>query len=139
MSNQNNMPARDFDLAGINVLLIEDDIPLLRSLGASLIHQGAEIATALDGKAGLQAFMRSQPDIVVTDIVMPEREGVETIMSMKAISPSTPILAISGGGRVGAEEFLSLALRLGADDALAKPFRTAELVARMKALLLKPA
>lgn len=139
MSDPNDPLARDFNLAGVNVLLIEDDISLLRSIGGSLIQLGAEVATALDGKAGLEAFMRSQPDVVVTDIVMPEREGVETIMAIKAVSPTTPILAISGGGRIGAEEFLALALRLGADDALAKPFRTAELVARMKALLLKQA
>lgn len=135
MNDPDAVTGCELTLAGVNVLLIEDDISLLRAIGGGLIRMGAEVATAMDGQAGLEAFMRSRPDIVVTDIVMPEREGVETIMAMKAVSPDTPILAISGGGRVGSDEFLALAIRLGADDALAKPFRTADLVARMRRLL----
>jgi CheY-like chemotaxis protein len=79
--------------------------------------------------------MSGQPDIVVTDIVMPEREGLETIMAIKSARPDVPILAISGGGRIGAPPFLDLARRLGADDVLAKPFRTAQLVERIAALV----
>lgn len=122
-------------LSGVSVLLIEDDMALLSGLIAQLTAEGAEVSAAADGRVGLARFMSGQPDIVVTDIVMPEREGLETIMAIKSARPDVPILAISGGGRIGATPFLDLARRLGADDVLAKPFRTAQLVERIAALV----
>ncbi len=131
--------ARDqLPLGGLSILLIEDDLALLRSLGARIADQGADIILAADGAAGLEAFNARHFDIVVTDIVMPEREGVETIMAIKRESPRTPVLAISGGGRLGGEEFLKLAKRLGADATLAKPFRSDDLLAALKRLVPEP-
>lgn len=122
-------------LKGRRILLIEDDAVLLRSLATQLTQAGSTVAVAQDGRVGLEKFKEFQPDLVITDIIMPEREGIETIVAIKAIRPDTRILAISGGGRVGAAEFLKLALSLGADAALAKPFRSGELVARAAELL----
>lgn len=121
-------------LSGVSVLLIEDDLTLLNGMIKQLTAEGAEVSAAADGRAGLARFMSHRPDIVVTDIVMPEREGLETIMAIKSDRPDVPILAISGGGRSGATPFLDLARHLGADDVLAKPFRGAQLAERIATL-----
>lgn len=117
------------------VLIIDDDPVLLKSLASWFAGAGCNVMTAADGVVGLKRFAQVRPDLVVTDIIMPDREGVETIVAMKGEDATVPIIAISGGGRIGPGEFLSLALRLGADAALAKPFRSKELLASAADLL----
>lgn len=121
------------------VLIIEDDAVLLKALAGWFAAAGCRVMTAADGRLGLTHFEQIRPDLVVTDIIMPEREGVETILAMKARDRTVPILAISGGGGLGPGEFLSLALSLGADGALAKPFRSRELLTMSENLLSKAA
>ncbi|MND65656.1 Alkaline phosphatase synthesis transcriptional regulatory protein PhoP [compost metagenome] len=131
------MPESEFP-AALNkrlVLVVEDDPLLLKNLAACFAAAGCAVMTASDGVIGLKRFEENRPDVVVTDIIMPDREGVETIMAMKARDPAVPILAISGGGRIGAGEFLSLAVGLGADAGLAKPFRSGDLLAAVADLL----
>jgi DNA-binding response OmpR family regulator len=117
------------------VLIIEDDPIMLRALGHAFQRAGCQIVGARDGEEGLARFLERTPDLVITDILMPRREGVETILAMKARAPHVKILAISGGGRLGAEEILGLASRLGADAILPKPFRSAEVLAAAHRLL----
>jgi DNA-binding response OmpR family regulator len=121
------------------VLVIEDDPVLLKTLAGWFAAAGCRVMTATEGRLGLTHFEQIRPDLVVTDIIMPEREGVETILAMKMKDSTVPILAISGGGRLGPGEFLSLALGLGADGALAKPFRSGELLTMSENLLGKAA
>lgn len=124
-------------LAGRTVLVIEDE-PLLREAMARAFRKSnAKVLVAADGAEGLRRFNGASPDLVVTDIIMPEREGIETLMSMKAARPSVPVLAISGGGQTPAGEFLALAASLGADGVLAKPFRAQELTDAAQALFMK--
>jgi two-component system chemotaxis response regulator CheY len=110
------------------VLLIEDDCDLLRLMGRAFERDGWRVRTAEDGRGGMKVFEADPPALVVTDIIMPTREGIETIIAMKRSRPDVPIVAISGGGRLGGVDFLKLADRLGADATLAKPFRLEELV-----------
>lgn len=117
------------------VLIIEDDAVMLRALGHAFQQAGCRLVGASDGKEGLDRFIEQTPDLVITDILMPNREGVETIVAMKARAPQVKVLAISGGGHLGAEGVLSLAQRLGADAVLAKPFRSAEILALARRLL----
>lgn len=117
------------------ILIIEDDAIMLRALGQAFQRAGCRIVGARDGEEGLTRFLERTPDLVVTDILMPNREGVETILAMKAKAPDVKILAISGGGRLGAEQILELARRLGADAVLPKPFRSAEILAVAHRLL----
>lgn len=117
------------------VLIIDDDPILLKNIANWFAAAGSKVMTAPDGDVGLKRFAQVRPDLVVTDIIMPDREGVETIIAMKGEDVTVPILAISGGGRIGPSEFLSLALRLGADAALAKPFRSKEILATAASLL----
>ena len=121
-----------------HVLIIEDDTVMLRALGRAFQQAGCHIVGARDGEEGLARFAERIPDLVVTDILMPNREGVETILAMKTRAPQVKILAISGGGRLGAGEILGLASRIGADSVLAKPFRSAEIL-RVAGRLLGPA
>jgi DNA-binding response OmpR family regulator len=122
-----------------NVILIDDDIELLRQMAAAFHSAGYKVRAAPDGQAGLAHFMAEAAELVVTDIIMPNREGIETIVELRKASPSVKVVAISGGYRVGPDDFLQLARHVGADGALAKPFRLAELVALAGKLLGTPA
>lgn len=107
------------------ILVIEDDEILNDMLSQLLSESGHEVGRAGDGDQGLELLAASPFDLIVTDIVMPEKEGIETILAIRKISKTIPIIAISGGGRVGAGQYLELALGLGADYAFSKPFGTA--------------
>lgn len=116
------------------VLVIEDDIRLGRLLTEALSRAGFEAEFSVDGEKGLQAFMARRHQVVVTDIIMPEREGLETLKAIKAEAPDAKIVAMSGGGRIGPDAFLQLAERLGADATVTKPFRPSELAAIVRRL-----
>jgi DNA-binding response OmpR family regulator len=111
-------------------ILVIDDDPLVRgTLRAVLETAGYEVTIATDGQAGLDAFRQSPPAMIITDIVMPEVEGIEMIRQVRSQAPKLPILAISGGGRTGPADYLRMAQRLGATEVLSKPFDPDELIA----------
>src|SRR3979490_779283 len=112
-----------------SVILIDDDIELLRQMVAAFHSAGHRVRAAPDGQVGLAHFMAEPCDLVVTDIIMPNREGIETIVGLRKASPSVKGTAISGGYRAGPDDFLQLARHVGADGALAKPFRLTKLLA----------
>ena len=122
-------------LVGAAVLVVDDDVDLLRTLARRFHLAGSRVTVAKDGAEALAWFRQSTPTIVVTDILMPNREGVETIMAMKARSSEVKILAISGGGMLGAAGVLDLASRLGADAVLAKPFRSEQVLDAVRKLI----
>ena len=124
-------------MKGQKVLLIDDDIELLRLMTAGFRAAGADVEVAADGQAGLARFLARPAALVVTDIIMPNREGIETIVALKKANPAVKIIACSGGYRVGPQDFLDLASHVGADGTLAKPVRLAELL-RLAARLLGP-
>ena len=121
-----------------SVLIIDDDEELRRQMGAGFEAAGYEVRTADDGRAGLSAFMAEPTDLVVTDIYMPNREGVETILSLREISDTVKIIAISGGFRTDPDTILSVARGVGANASLAKPFRRAILIEMAADLLTQP-
>jgi CheY-like chemotaxis protein len=111
-------------------ILVIDDDPLVRAtLSAILEGAGYDVTLAVDGQSGLAEFGRGVPDMVITDIVMPEIEGIETIRVMRSSAPTLPIVAISGGGRGVPLDYLRMAQRLGATEVLQKPFEADDLVA----------
>jgi DNA-binding response OmpR family regulator len=126
MSDPSTTAASD---ARPTILLIDDDKAVLQTLLYMLEEQNFNVATAHDGLDGLKTFRKVKPDIVVTDIIMPEQDGIGAIMTMRHERPNIRIIAISGGGRVGNSDFLSIAQKLGADTTLAKPFEDADLFA----------
>lgn len=117
-------------------ILIIDDEELARFTMREILEgAGYEVIEAKNGNQGL-AYQKAQPcDLVITDIIMPEKEGVETIIEMKRDFPNVPIIAISGGGRTRNLDFLKLAKQYGAGKILAKPFSEEELIDSVKSSL----
>src|SRR5690349_24914916 len=101
------------------VLVIDDDRMVRDTLKIILEAAGHEIVLANDGRQGVKAFTEIQPDLVITDILMPEKEGIETIADLRRLRPNLPIVAISGGGRIGNMNFLKLARSFGANHTIA--------------------
>ncbi|HEY0600199.1 response regulator [Brevundimonas sp.] len=122
-------------LTGQIVLIIEDDPIMLRNLVQWFQQAGCKVMAAHDGVEGMARFEQIRPNVVITDILMPNREGVETLMAMKARAPEVKVLAISGGGRLGSLDLLNMAHKLGADAVLAKPFRATDVVSIVGRLL----
>lgn len=109
------------------ILIIDDEAAVRFTIEHVLTDAGFEIRTAGDGKEGMRMVGGFHPDLVITDMIMPEKEGMETIMELRAKHPATKIIAITGGGRTGNADLLEMAKMLGADGTLAKPFETDEL------------
>ncbi|HEX5319481.1 MAG TPA: response regulator [Stellaceae bacterium] len=116
------------DMAMPKVLVIDDDHLVRRTISRILQSGGYEVALAEDGAKGVAKFRAERPDLVITDIIMPEQEGIETIIQLLRDNPSARIIAVSGGGRLGSMDFLTVANRLGAAATLRKPFEPAELL-----------
>lgn len=122
-------------------ILVIDDNPEFRViLQTHLGSAGHETLTAADGDAGI-ALLEDQHasiDVVVTDILMPQRDGVEVLRAVKRRWPHLPVIALSGGGWIGAEELLGMAERLGADQVLQKPVTRETLLRVVEDALRKP-
>ncbi|HMA65740.1 MAG: response regulator [Fibrobacterota bacterium] len=111
----------------MNRVLIIDDDEDMRSMLLQLMERvGIEAIGARDGNDGLQQFDAFQPNLVITDIVMPGKEGLETIIEMRRKYPDVSIIAISGGGRVGPDSYLPIAKQFGARYVFAKPLNRNE-------------
>lgn len=120
----------------MSAILVADDQKGIRDiLRKVLIEAGHDVAEAEDGAAALALFRARTFDLVVTDIIMPEMEGIEIIATMKREQPDIKILAMSGGGRARVMDFLVVAKKAGADAILEKPFRKNELLDRVAELL----
>ncbi len=120
------------------VLVIEDDRLYQELMRTTLSAAGHETVVACDGEVGSAAFRASAFDLVVTDLVMPEKEGMETIRELRAIRPDVPIIAVSGGipgYGAGGVDYLAIAAHFGAMATLQKPFRPAEFAALVDSVL----
>ena len=113
----------------MRILLIDDDALLRQTIRKMLESAGHEVVEAENGRIGLDAFRKQAIDAVVTDIIMPQKEGIETIRDIRALNPAVRIVAISGGGRTHQMDFLNIAAKLGASATLSKPFRKEALLA----------
>ena len=110
------------------ILVIDDEDELRSMLRQMLEFAGHEVAEAVNGAEGIEIYERDAPDLIITDIIMPEQEGVETIIALRRADSALPIIAISGGGRLDATDFLTMAKKLGARRTLTKPFRRDQLL-----------
>jgi DNA-binding response OmpR family regulator len=118
-----------------SILLVDDDEQLRSMLRIVLDRAGYQVQEASNGKEALDAFSRYPADLLITDIIMPDKEGLDTIMELRHSHPDLKIIAMSGGGRVSAQNYLGLAKMLGANLALAKPFSIQELLDSVKETL----
>jgi CheY-like chemotaxis protein len=115
------------------ILVIDDEPQVRRLIRQMLTRAGHEVAEAADGVEGLATVRKQLPDVIITDILMPNKEGIETIRDVRREAPGLPILVISGNA--GSTLYMEMAKMLGAHAALAKPFRSAELLRAVDDLL----
>ena len=117
-------------------ILVIDDDPMVRDTVIQILEdKGHQVVSAEDGRRGVALFRSQRPNLVITDIIMPEQEGIQTILEIRRLEPKAKIIAISGGGRMGNADFLAIARRLGADHGLTKPFDPEELTDRVRVCL----
>lgn len=120
-------------------ILVVDDEDLVRfSVRQMLEDEGHMVVEAADGVEGIAHLEGQSFDLMITDIVMPRKEGMETIAEARQMQPDMRVIAISGGGPVGQFHYLELAKQFGADAMLAKPFKKQELVAMVDSLVKRP-
>jgi two-component system, chemotaxis family, chemotaxis protein CheY len=103
------------------LLVIEDDAQERKLFRRKFADTAYEIIEASNGKEGLAVYRDRKPDLVVTDLIMPEMEGIETIMNLKRVNPAVKIIAVSGGGGSSKEDNLEVARYLGARYTFTKP------------------
>ena len=117
------------------VLIVEDDKELREMLKISLLRRNFTVLEAENGKEAITHFKPSLTDLVVTDLIMPEEDGLKVIIKLRELKPSIKIIAISGGGKVGPGSYLNLAKALGADAIYSKPFSINDLTTKIEQLL----
>lgn len=117
------------------VLLIDDEPAILLMLKKMVERAGYEVDMASNGIEGINLLNKYSFDLVITDIIMPEREGLEIIAELRRDQPGVKVIAISGGGRLSPEGYLESANLLGADIVFKKPFSQKDMVKAIKSLL----
>lgn len=117
------------------ILIIDDDHHILLMVKKMLERAGFEVDLASNGEQGLELFKKSSFDLAITDIIMPEKEGLETIREMKKLHPGMKIIAMSGGGKVSSENYLGTAKIFGANRILTKPFTQKQMISLVQELL----
>ena len=122
----------------MKILVIDDDKSLRYTLARILVNDGYEVVMAEDGEHGLAMFHKDRPDLVICDLIMPQRGGIETLAQIRRESPAMKIIAISGGppgGRTLNVDGLAMALESGASEVMVKPFRNEDLLSRVRNIL----
>lgn len=120
------------------ILIIDDNDDLRETLVAVLADEGYTTVVAEDGASGARVFAETRPDLVVTDLIMPNSNGFETIRQIRTIDPYARILAMSGGSLMNKDDYLATAAALGAMSVLPKPFEVEELVQAVADCLKEP-
>jgi DNA-binding response OmpR family regulator len=115
------------------ILIVDDDQSIRALYSKALALSGFTVETAQNGREAAETVERFQPHLIILDLVMPEQEGIETLLQLQSKYPALPVLAISGA--LGAEDYLSVAGLLGARQTLAKPIKPDQLVQAVRSLL----
>ena len=117
-------------------ILVADDQEKVRNILKSLFERdGHTVVLATNGKEALQSYQEQPAEIVVTDILMPDMEGIETIRELKRINPNVKIIAMSGGGTIEANEYLEMAVLFGAKQTISKPFDVLEMLEALRSCI----
>ena len=117
------------------ILIIDDDIDLRRMLARLLARENYLTLEASNGLEALSLLDHNIPDLIITDIIMPDQDGIGTINTLRKKYPEIKIIAISGGGRMLSEDYLKIAKMLGAHHVMPKPFSNQELLEKIKELI----
>lgn len=117
------------------ILIIDDEESALDLLRRILEQEGYEVVEAKNGQEGLEVFRKQRFDLVVTDMVMPVKDGLKTILELRQEDPAVPVIAISGGGAIAKERYLNVAGYIEGVCTIPKPFTRQELLASVSKLL----
>lgn len=117
------------------ILIIDDEEQIRLLLRRILEAEGYEVVEAPDGNAGIQLYRKEPIDLIITDIFMPEKEGLETITELRRDYPDIKLIAMSGGGRTGNLDFLPMAGKLGALRTINKPFTRQDMLSAVREAL----
>ena len=117
------------------ILVIDDDVQVREMLTRSFQRAGYEVMAARDGNVALKLHSANPANLIITDIIMPEKEGLETIIEFRRRYQGVKIVAISGGGKIEADQYLDTAKALGAQKTFSKPFDLEELLESVRGLL----
>jgi len=128
-----------------SILVVDDEPEVVEAIRRVLEHAGFAVAVASSVESGLQITREHQPDVVVTDVIMPKVHGLELIKALRARYPGVRVIAISGGGSFGplaykpdavsTHAYLAAAREIGAEEVLTKPFDMGDLLAAVRRLL----
>ncbi|HXC41475.1 MAG TPA: response regulator [Burkholderiales bacterium] len=119
------------------ILIIEDNDDARRFMSLALQGEGYDVAVAEDGEAGLQIQRHAPAEVLITDIFMPNKDGIETIIDFRQKFPTVKIIAMSGGRGTGNVDYLDTAREIGADECLSKPFGLHELLTAVQGVIAK--
>jgi DNA-binding response OmpR family regulator len=118
----------------LRILLVDDEDSFRKMMCQTLTEMGYEVMEACNGRDAVQIHELCPADIVLTDLIMPDTDGIETIRELKRIHSSVKIIAMSGGGWVGTRDYLKAAKLIGADETLTKPFSKQDMAAALERL-----
>ncbi|MFC1834834.1 response regulator [Thermodesulfobacteriota bacterium] len=117
------------------ILIIDDEVHVRETLRRILEKAGYEVMEAPDGEVGIKLYKEQPADLIITDMIMPEKDGMDTIMELRKDYPQIKIIAVSGGGKIGPYSYLMLAQRFGAEKILSKPVRRQKLLDTVREVL----
>lgn len=117
------------------ILVVDDDGAIRGAICRLLLREGLEVTEAINGREAITCYCENPVDLVITDIWMPDKDGLEVIRELRQINPNLPVIAMSGGSRRGQIDFLHHAEAFGACLVLQKPFKIDDLVASVKKFL----
>ena len=117
------------------ILIIDDEAAIRNLLIKILEREGYETMAASDGKDGIRLYRENPADLIITDLIMPEKEGIETIMELRLDFQDVKVIAMSGGGRIDGNAYLQIAKTAGAIGTLAKPFDQKEVLKAVQEFL----
>ena len=117
------------------ILLIDDDALVRDILRQMLERAGYDVVEAASGRDGLQQYQATAIDLIITDILMPDQDGLEIILELRRLAPEAKIIAITGGGQSGLLDLLPVAAKLGAQWTLRKPLQRLELLEAIRQLV----
>jgi DNA-binding response OmpR family regulator len=137
---QNHSPNSGAGHDGVqqNILVIDDDKLMCLALAKILASAGYNVVQACDGEEGLKLYRTQHFDLVITDLIMPDKEGIQIIRELRKENSQIRIIAMSAGGRGGATDYLKWARLMGAKQCLSKPIKREDLLAAVEAVLALP-
>jgi len=118
-----------------HILIIDDESKVRLLLRKLFESRGYTVSEASNGNEGIRQYQQKPADLIITDLIMPEKEGIETIVELKKKYPDIKIIAMSGGGKFQHSGYLDVAKRLGAECTFEKPIRREELLAAIKQMV----